>query len=85
MVPRESAALALAYAEQLLTAAPSAGIDLGALAAVVHRLRIHEDELQRTAPSPRRSELEGLVIADLETLCVAYKRMEAAVGWGGEA
>jgi hypothetical protein len=60
----------------MLTIAPEP--DLLALELIRRRLVTQEAERQRTWPSPRRTELGGLVASDIETLCRAFVKLERA-------
>jgi hypothetical protein len=58
---------------------PAQEADLWAMERVRRRLATHEDELRRTWPSPRRTELDRMIARDIELLCRAFKRMETAL------
>jgi hypothetical protein len=61
----------------MIAAAPKA--ELRAMETIRRRLGAHEAERARTPLSPRRTELDGLVTADIESLCLAFKKLERAV------
>ena len=71
------AELATVKAERLLASASEP--DLWAMEQVRRRLYVHEAELQRIPPSPRRTELDELVAMDIEELCQGFVKLERAV------
>ena len=65
--------------ERMLDLAEHVGIDPEALAFLAHRLAAEGREREGMGPSPRRDELDRLIVGDLEVLCRAYKRMARVV------
>jgi hypothetical protein len=74
---RLAAAAATLRVERLLAAASEP--DLWAMEQVRRRLVARETELERTRSSPRRTELDELVAADIQELCDGFRRLERAV------
>jgi hypothetical protein len=70
-------AAAISKVERMIAVAPEP--DLWAMERVRRRLAAHEDELRRTWPSPRRTELNRMIARDIELLCEAYVKLETAL------
>ena len=65
--------------ERMLDMAEFVGLDPESLAFLAHRLALHGRQREGLGPSPRRDELDALIVGDLETLCRAYKMMARVV------
>ncbi|MGO9836764.1 MAG: hypothetical protein ACLP1X_21420 [Polyangiaceae bacterium] len=74
-----------AHAETMLAIAEHVGISLDDLDAARRRLEVHEREYDASFGAVRRNELAQLMAIDIEELAAAYRKMEVAVGRGGEA
>jgi hypothetical protein len=70
---------ATAKAEAMLAAAPAADIDLSAMNEIRLRLAANEAKRDHLQPSSRRTELDEMIAADIETLCEGFVKLERAV------
>jgi len=79
LIPLDPEAATVARVSRMLDLAPHLGVDPESLAHLAHRLDARQREREGMAPSPRRDELDALIVGDLEMLCSAYKRMASVV------
>ncbi len=69
-----------AQAEHMLDRAAAVGVDLLEVETVRRRLTATERECWTTPPSERRSELEGVIQADIAWLCEVFVKLQAEMG-----